>query len=157
MQPVEVFMLSTPIGMVEVSLTQSNLVHIQFSPFKTEKPINPNSAFGKTAAAALQGYFSNPKFTLDIPVVLKGTPLQIKVWQFLKTIPAGETMTYSEIANVFHTHPRVIGNICRANPIPLVIPCHRVVAKHSRGGFCGKTAGDYVRAKQWLLNHEGIS
>jgi methylated-DNA-[protein]-cysteine S-methyltransferase len=66
-------------------------------------------------------------------------------------------MTYGELARQLNTSARAVGNACRANPIPLVIPCHRVVSKSDIGGFSGSRNGAPVKSKTWLLGHEGIS
>ena len=73
-----------------------------------------------------------------------------------RTIPVGESRTYGEIARSLHTAPRAVGGACGANPIALVIPCHRVVGSQgSLGGFMGMTDGDPIAIKRWLLTHEG--
>ncbi|MGH8800240.1 MAG: methylated-DNA--[protein]-cysteine S-methyltransferase, partial [Casimicrobiaceae bacterium] len=78
------------------------------------------------------------------------------VWDALATIPVGESRTYGELARSLHTAPRAVGGACGANPIALVIPCHRVVGSQgSLGGFMGVTAGDPIAIKRWLLTHEG--
>ena len=65
-------------------------------------------------------------------------------------------MTYGELARKIGTGPRVVGNACRCNPIPIIIPCHRVVAAASLGGYCGETkqGTGTVKIKEWLLKHE---
>ena len=88
---------------------------------------------------------------------MQGTPFQKKVWLALQKIPAGQVMTYGELAKQLKTSARAVGNACRANPMPLVIPCHRVVAKSGLGGFSGSQEGAPIKIKKWLLEHEGIS
>ncbi|MDR1529914.1 MAG: methylated-DNA--[protein]-cysteine S-methyltransferase [Burkholderiales bacterium] len=83
-----------------------------------------------------------------------GTPFQQRVWKALQSIPSGEPSTYGEIARRLDTAPRAVGGACGANPIVLVIPCHRVVGRHSLGGFMHAEAGDPLRIKRWLLDHE---
>jgi methylated-DNA-[protein]-cysteine S-methyltransferase len=69
-------------------------------------------------------------------------------------IPPGRTRSYGDIAAELGSSARAVGNACRANPIPLFIPCHRVVAKHGLGGFGGQTRGRLPEIKAWLLRHE---
>ena len=63
-------------------------------------------------------------------------------------------MTYGEIAEAIHSGPRAVGNACRHNPIPIIIPCHRVVKKGGIGGYCGSLSGKEIQQKDWLLRHE---
>ncbi|MBT8127262.1 MAG: methylated-DNA--[protein]-cysteine S-methyltransferase, partial [Gammaproteobacteria bacterium] len=95
--------------------------------------------------------------SFDLPCALQGTPFQQKVWNELKKIPCGTVITYGELANKLGTSARAIGNACRKNPIPLVIPCHRVVAANGIGGYSGDTNGAWLRIKSWLLRHEGVT
>ena len=69
-------------------------------------------------------------------------------------IPAGSTRTYGELAKQLGTSARAIGGACRANPVLLLIPCHRVVAAHDKGGFAGHRSGRWVDIKRRLLQLE---
>ena len=91
-----------------------------------------------------------------IPVKLlkQGSLFQQKVWAELLIIPSGKTLTYSEIAVKLSSSPRAVGNACRANPYPFLIPCHRVVAVSSLGGYSGQTVGPLMVIKETLLSHE---
>ena len=104
----------------------------------------------------LKSYFSSVttlKLKLLAPV---GTPFQKKVWSELSKIPLGEIRTYGEIANKLNSSARAVGNACRANPIQIFIPCHRVISAKGLGGYAGKTDGKQVNIKRWLLLHEGV-
>ena len=92
---------------------------------------------------------------LDIAVQLDVSPFQEKVLQQLLLIPYGETRTYGEIAKTLKTSARAIGNACRHNPLPIIIPCHRVVAANSIGGYDGATEGVTLNIKVRLLQLEG--
>ncbi|MEQ1767653.1 MAG: methylated-DNA--[protein]-cysteine S-methyltransferase [Methylotenera sp.] len=86
----------------------------------------------------------------------QGRSFQQRVWQAIADIPFGQTATYGQIANKIGSGPRAVANACGANNIPLIIPCHRVVAQNGIGGFMqGNENG--LRIKRWLLAHEGIS
>ena len=63
--------------------------------------------------------------------------------------------TYGELAKLLNTSAQAVGNACRENPIPIIIPCHRVVSRASLGGYCGKTSGSKIQIKTWLLQNEG--
>ena len=102
----------------------------------------------------LNRYFENPNFDFTIELSLAGTPFQRQVWDALQNIPLGETQTYGQLARQLNTSPRAVGNACRRNPVPIVVPCHRVVAQHGQGGFAGETQGAMMAIKNWLLQHE---
>ena len=94
------------------------------------------------------------RFTL--PLAPRGTPFRRRVWDALAAIPVGESRTYGEIARKLHSAPRAVGGACGANPIALVVPCHRVVGSQgSLGGFMNADDGDPLAIKRWLLTHEG--
>ena len=94
------------------------------------------------------------RHNLQNRVYTNGTPYQKKVWLALQQIPPGETKTYGDLANEINSNPRAIGNACRENPLPIIIPCHRIVAKNGIGGYAGKVDGNNIDIKQWLLKHE---
>lgn len=106
------------------------------------------------AILALDEYFANTETSDLPPIKMHGTPFQKKVWAHLKTIPAGKPQTYGEVAKKLGTHPRAVGGACRANPVVLLVPCHRVVAASGDGGFAGSADGEWPRIKHWLLQHE---
>jgi len=91
---------------------------------------------------------------LDIDVLLDVTDFQRSVLKQLQKIPYGETRTYGDIAKILETSPRAVGNACRKNPVPIVIPCHRVVAANGIGGYDGAVDGDKLDIKNWLLKLE---
>jgi methylated-DNA-[protein]-cysteine S-methyltransferase len=111
----------------------------------------------RRAAAALTRYFGgDPAALSDLPVAPVGTPFQRRVWQRLSAIPPGEALSYGALARELGTSARAVGGACRTNPIPLVIPCHRVVATNGLGGYSGERGGDWLAKKRWLLAHEGV-
>ncbi len=99
-------------------------------------------------------YMHFPSITFSVPTTQCGTAFQQRVWQAISAIPLGQTCTYSDIARQVDSGSRAVANACGANKLPLLIPCHRVVAKNGIGGFMqGKQHGLLI--KQWLLLHEG--
>lgn len=102
----------------------------------------------------LQAYFSSSATTFTVPLSPRGTPFQHRVWDALRQIPHGRTSTYGKLAKHLRTSARAVGMACRANPIPIIIPCHRVVAANSDGGYMGHTAGKALQLKRRLLEHE---
>ncbi|MDO8845557.1 MAG: MGMT family protein [Methylicorpusculum sp.] len=94
--------------------------------------------------------------TKRLRLLKQGTCYQFKVWQELIKIPFGQTMTYKALAMQIGSGARAIGNACKKNPYPFIIPCHRVVAAHGLGGYSGETHGDLVAIKRELLEAESM-
>lgn len=101
----------------------------------------------------LEEYFCGKRKSFDVPINLSGTPYRMKVWEEVSQIGYGEVVSYQEIANRIQNprSVRAIGQANKANPIPIIIPCHRVIGKD--GKLVGY-AGDRVKTKLDLLNHE---
>lgn len=89
-----------------------------------------------------------------LPWLPEGTPFQQRVWRALQQIPHGAQRRYGELAVTLGSSPRAVASACRANPLPLFFPCHRVVAANSLGGYMGMRDGYGLAIKQWLLQHE---
>ena len=106
------------------------------------------------AIRQFQMYFRNPRHRFTLPLSPSGTEFQLRVWKALRMIPAGVTLSYGDLARKLSSSARAIGGACRANHIPIIIPCHRIVAAHGMGGFMGVTSGRGLQLKQRLLTHE---
>ena len=94
--------------------------------------------------------------TIKVNMKLNVTPFQEKVLKQLQQIPYGETRTYGDIAKILKTSARAVGNACRNNPVPIIIPCHRVVAANGIGGYDGARSGKLLKIKRQLLANEGL-
>ncbi|PKO51370.1 MAG: cysteine methyltransferase [Betaproteobacteria bacterium HGW-Betaproteobacteria-2] len=144
--------IPAPFGAIGIRTRDDFLLGVELMPEQRAEKI-PQHRFAQSVIRQLQQYLNNPGTSLDIPCAVQGTPFQKRVWQAIARIPAGETLTYSELARMAGSGPRAVANACGANHVPLVVPCHRVVAKHGLGGFMqGQESG--LRIKRWLLNHE---
>lgn len=146
----EIFSLPTPIGNLGIHLQDTIIHRVDFVAPKNASELPKNSPIRQ----ALLAYFKQPQSLSSLTLHTTGTDFQKRVWKKLCTIPLGTTLSYNDIAQQLKTSPRAVGNACRANPIPVIIPCHRVVAKKHLGGFAGKTKGTMMDIKQWLLTHE---
>lgn len=142
--------LPSPLGNLILHLHQDKLTKIEYA--SSDGP--SSHSLSHPLCQEFQKYFKNPRHVFNIPLHLEGTPFQKKVWQALCDIPFGTTLHYGELAKNLSTSARAIGNACRQNPIPILIPCHRIVAKNHLGGYAGKTTGKMLTIKQWLLQHE---
>ena len=143
---------------VAVATRDERVVEIRYLPLSA-KSISPSNALAARAADQLRKYLENPNFKFDLPLALEGTPFQLKLWDALCRIPRGKTMTYGELARQLgagddHEMSRAVGQACGDNRLPVVIPCHRVVAADGIGGFAHSTGGYLLEAKRWLLAHE---
>jgi methylated-DNA-[protein]-cysteine S-methyltransferase len=105
-------------------------------------------------SAQLDAYWYSPAHEFDLLFVPKGTPFQLRVWRALLAIPRGEPTTYGALARQLGTAARAVGQACGSNPLPVLIPCHRVVAANGLGGFMHASTGAPLDVKAWLLTHE---
>ena len=112
--------------------------------------------FERQIVKQLAQYFVNPKHHFTLPLDMQGTDFQRRVWQALTEIPAGQALTYGELAARLGSGARAVGNACRNNPVPVIVPCHRVVSAAGIGGYAGSTGGREIQRKQWLLRYEGF-
>ncbi|MEM8799455.1 MAG: methylated-DNA--[protein]-cysteine S-methyltransferase [Pseudomonadota bacterium] len=108
----------------------------------------------ETAKRQLDAYFDGDHRNFDLPLAPSGTPHQIRVWQALQTVPYGETRTYGDLAAAIDSGARPVGTACGKNPIPIIIPCHRILgANGALGGYSGDGGPE---TKAALLRLEGI-
>jgi methylated-DNA-[protein]-cysteine S-methyltransferase len=145
--------LAAPFGRLGVRLQDGGLSAVEF--VSADTPLRPPcEVLGHAVAEQMQRYFADPCSAFTVPVVTCGTSFQRRVWAMLGAIPVGATRRYGDIAAALRTGARAVGLACRANPIPIVVPCHRVVAARGLGGYAGENAGQAMRVKAWLLSHE---
>jgi methylated-DNA-[protein]-cysteine S-methyltransferase len=147
---------TAPFGSLGVCVRQNRLTGLEFLPPGT--PVTPPStAFLHQVCAELEAYYANPAHVFGLPLAPVGTPFRQRVWAALLDIPPGQTLTYGELARRLDSAPRAVGQALGDNPIPLIIPCHRVVsADGSLGGFNHSRSGFYQDIKRWLLRHERV-
>ncbi|TIC82083.1 methylated-DNA--[protein]-cysteine S-methyltransferase [Crenobacter intestini] len=106
------------------------------------------------AAAELDAWFADPRFRFTVPLAPRGTPFRLRVWQAIAGVPPGEVVSYQTLAQRVGSVARAVGTACGDNPLPIFIPCHRVVAARGLGGFNHSTDGGMLSVKRWLLAHE---
>lgn len=149
--------IKTPFAHLGLCFRDHRLTAIDF--IESDKEIKPRDKTAANVCNQIKQYVESPKAdkTFEIICSLEGTPFQKKVWNELKKIPPGEVVTYGQLAKKLGTSARAVGNACRKNPIPLVVPCHRVVSSNGIGGFAGHTQGRLLQFKSWLLQHEGVA
>jgi len=148
--------LATPVGQLGVVVVEAGLAELDFLP-RTVSSLKPDSAIAELVVEQIQTYFRQANFQFSLPLAPRGTPFQCRVWAALAEIPFGQIVTYGQLAQTLGSSARAVGGGCRANPIPIVIPCHRVVAQSGLGGFMGQRAGDEYELKRQLLVREGVN
>lgn len=116
----------------------------------------PTNALAAEAVRQLRAYLADPDFIFGLPLRPSGTTFQRRVWAQIAAIPSHQTRSYGELAKALHNAPRAVGQACGANPFPLIVPCHRVIASGGGlGGFARQRGGFLLDVKRWLLAHEG--
>ena len=144
-----------PFAVLGIRTGRGAVTGVDYLPL-SERSAAPADAVAGRACRQVERYLDDGEFRFNLPLAPAGTAFQRRVWDSLSAIPVGESRTYGELARRLRTAPRAIGGACGANPIALLIPCHRVVGTHgSLGGFMGVTDGDPIAIKRWLLTHEG--
>ena len=139
--------LDTPLGPVSLRAQGDVLVGLEWHPGGAASPLEAEGL------RQLAEYFAGQRSAFDLPLDW-GQGLQGAVRRAMAAIPLGETRTYGEIAKQVGAPAQAVGQACGANPLPLLIPCHRVLGRNSLGGF---SAPGGVEAKVWLLRHEGAA
>ena len=145
--------LKTPFAVLGIRTDGDYLTRIEFLPRKHPalEPLTPAAAL---ACQQLEAYVEDADFRFTLLLSVEGTLHQMAVWRAMQNIPRGETRTYGELARAIKSAPRAVGQACGKNPVPIVIPCHRIVGSTGLGGFMGAPDGDPIKIKQWLLAHE---
>ena len=152
----------TPVGELTLVASESALLAVHFP---SSRHVPPRGSGGEVSDAErgndvlararqqLEEYFARTRTTFDLPLDPVGSPFQRRVWDALRAIPYGTTVSYSEIARRLGDirTTRAVGAANGANPIPIIVPCHRVVGAH--GELTGFGGG--IDRKRWLLEHEG--
>lgn len=140
--------VQTPLGPVTLYQTADRLTALEWRA----EPDDSTDLLNE-AAAQLSAYFDKRLTEFDLPMEF-GSGLQEKVRRAMAAIPLGETLTYGEIARRVGAPAQAVGQACGANPLPILIPCHRVLGANGLGGFSAKGG---VETKVWLLRHEGAA
>lgn len=139
--------------MVSIARSDKDLVARLTSSFPTAT-VNRNDRAMSSMRRNVERRISGKGLDEKVPLDLHGTPFQLEVWKEMLRIPAGRTRSYGEVArNIGRPKAfRAVAQACGANPIPVVVPCHRVVASNGLGGYTGG-----IERKIFLLNAEGVN
>ena len=141
--------MHAPIGDLTISAEDNIIVSLDWGWAQEQ---NTNTLL-QDAKSQLNDYFDGLRKNFDLPLEPPGTNFQQRVWSMMEQIPHGKTITYGEIAKALGSSARAVGMACGANPIPVIIPCHRVVAANDIGGYSGDGG---VKTKRTLLHLERV-
>src|SRR5512139_194808 len=148
--------LAAPMCRLGARFTGDALTRLDFLPPDT--PLSPRpDARARKPSPELDAHWADPSPPFDLLFAPLGTPFQLRVWHALMRIQAGQSTTYGALAKQLDTAARAVGQACGANPLPVLIPCHRVVAAGGLGGFMHSASGAPLDVKTWLLAHEGAA
>ncbi|MEP9358922.1 methylated-DNA--[protein]-cysteine S-methyltransferase [Sphingomonas sp. KR3-1] len=141
--------IATPIGPVRVEGDDGVLVSVRIGE---GSPAPGTAAAVRAAIAQLEAWFAGARQDFNLPLAPLPTPRGTTLRHAMMAIPFGETLSYGALARIAGSSARAIGQICANNPLPIVVPCHRVLADGGRlGNYSG---GDGPKTKSWLLEHE---
>lgn len=144
----------SPVGLLRIVEAGGSIVRLDWATGRSPRADTPPaSTVLDNASGQLRAFFAGRLRCFDLPLAPVGTPFQHRVWRQLARIPFGETRSYGDIARALRTAPRPVGGACGRNPLPIFIPCHRVLGGgNAIGGYSG---GGGNATKSWLLRHEG--
>ncbi|PRY69610.1 methylated-DNA-[protein]-cysteine S-methyltransferase [Glaciihabitans tibetensis] len=151
--------VESPIGRIELGSDGTNIVSLAIERAGTlphDGVPEASNAVLDAAGSQLEEYFAGTRHSFDLPVSLSGTVFQKQIWAALADLAWGEVTSYGELGfrTGRPTAGRAVGGAVGANPVPLIVPCHRVLA--SNGRITGYSGGNGIPTKVWLLDHEGI-
>jgi methylated-DNA-[protein]-cysteine S-methyltransferase len=140
--------IPSPVGQLTIEEEDGAVVAIRWGD---GGPSNGSPLLAE-AARQLDAYFAGRLTDFDLPLAPQGSPFEQRVWAAMQAIPYGQTRCYGDLAHLVGSAPRAVGGACGKNPIPIVIPCHRVLAKTGLGGYSGEGG---LATKERLLTLEG--
>ena len=146
----------SPVGDLILTASETALTGVFFPTSRHTREggaDGPDNAVLASTRHQLSEYFAGTRTTFDLPLDPRGTPFELRVWEELRAIPYGATRSYSDIARRLGDprSTRAVGAANGKNPIPIIVPCHRVIGAH--GELTGFGGG--IDRKRWLLEHEG--
>lgn len=143
----------TPFAVLGISTDGDSVTGIDYLPADA-RTRDAGNALAREVVHQVERYLADPGFRFDLPLKISGSEFRKRVWEVMCTIPAGQTLTYGDVAKRLDSAARAVGGACGDNRIPLIIPCHRIVAQNGIGGFMHTTGKRELNIKRWLLAHE---
>lgn len=146
--------MHSPVGDLTLTEADGQIIALDWGWAPDEFGLVRETPLLVTAREQLDAYFDGDLQNFDLPLAPDGTPHQQNVWRVMSAIPYGQTRTYGELATELGSGSRAVANACGRNTIPIIIPCHRVVA--ARGKLGGYSGDGGVETKKQLLNIEAL-
>ena len=146
--------VTSPVGQLAIEADHDALTGLRWASDGERARDQGMNPVLKEAIHQLERYFARKLERFELPLAARGTDFQKSVWKMMSEIPYGETATYGGMAMALSSGPRAIGMACGRNPIPIIVPCHRVLGSGGKeGGFSG---GQGLPTKRKLLALEGV-
>jgi methylated-DNA-[protein]-cysteine S-methyltransferase len=146
--------IAAPFGALTVHTHEGGILNIDLSPVPLV-PVGPSTPLLEEVCRQFDRYFQDPHWRFSLPLAIRGSEHAQCVWRALCGIRPGRVKSYGQLARELGSSARAVAGACRANELPIIIPCHRVVASSGLGGYCGQLSGPFLDIKRWLLRHEG--
>lgn len=146
---------AAPFAVLGIATDGEVVTSVRYLP-RNAVQVPPHDRVAERACREIERYLADPAHRFAVPYRLDGTPFQRRVWREIEKLFPIRTTSYGEIARRLGTAARPVGGACGANPVPLIVPCHRVLAADGLGGFMGGKSTFPLGVKRWLLRHEGI-
>ncbi len=143
--------MKSPVGVLTLFADTDALIAVEWGRAPDPAP----TPLLREAVAQLEAYFRGRLTSFELPLRLSGSPFQRAVWALMGDIPYGVTRTYGDLARMLDNAPRAVGGACGRNPVPIIVPCHRVLG--AGGRMTGYSGGAGVETKQALLRLEGVN
>jgi len=143
--------LESPVGRIRVAESDGAITELSWTDAAAT---TPSTRILRDAAGQLETYFAGRLRDFDLPLAPAGTEHQKKVWAAMTEIPSGALRSYGDLAREIGSSARAVGTACGKNPIPIIVPCHRIVA--TGGGIGGYSGRGGVATKRQLLDLEGV-
>lgn len=138
--------IDTPLGPVTAHEEDGAIVRLEWADGHAD-----DTPLLQAVERQLAEYFAGHRRAFDLPIRIEASPAQQMVCTAMQAIPMGETRTYGDLARALGLSAQAVGQLCGGNPIPIIVPCHRILGANTLGGF---SAPGGVEAKVWLLRHE---
>ena len=146
--------LASPVGSLALEALGDTLTGVRWAGADERSRVEKTTPILKEAARQLDRYFAGKLKRFDLKLADQGSPFQKSVWAMMRDIPFGETATYGGMAMALASGPRAVGMACGRNPLPIITPCHRVLASGGKEG--GYSGGRGLPTKRQLLALEGV-
>lgn len=142
--------MESPIGLLEITGDMRGIISVTLSELQDDLP-DPAMDTVLMCLEQLGEYFAKKRREFELPMAVNGTPFQKSVWKRIADVPFGQTITYGIIARDLGMNggAQAVGSAVGANPVCIIVPCHRIVASNHMGGYAYG-----VERKEWLLKHE---